>query len=272
MRDILHIFHHPALRDDNLEVHRNMFATVRKWVEEQPDAHNLNNILSSSSVKAGHNHKSEGTTGTKGVHDHSHGALGGHGKTSGSIWSEIQSRDLMSLEGGDSNPNHPSFVSTPPQPGSPAFSQSHSPSYGYHNTRPGTSGGYGGSRPSSSGGHLAPNPPYSSFHAGPVPEYLQDYGGSGSGYPQQPPYGGPPPNQGGYGGGAPPYPTEQTYGGQNPYQHGPPPGGEYWNQGGPPQQQPPYGGQQYPPQHQQPPYGGGGGGGYPGAGYGGGRY
>jgi hypothetical protein len=30
---------------------------VKKWTEEIPDAHNLNSILGSNSVKAGHNHK-----------------------------------------------------------------------------------------------------------------------------------------------------------------------------------------------------------------------
>lgn len=270
MRDILHIFHHPALRDENLEVHRNMFATVRKWVEEQPDAHNLNNILSSSSVKAGRNHKSEGGTGTKGVHDHGHGALGGHGKTSGSIWSEIQSRDLMSLEGGDYNPNHRLFVGTPDQPGSPAYPPPKSPSYGYQNSQPGGGNNYGG-RPTSSGENMGPNRPYSSYQAGPVSEYLQDFGGGYQQQQQQPPYGGAP------------YPVEQNYG-------GPAPQGQFWNQGGPPQppygqyppqQYPPqqfsqqqYGQPQYPPQNQQPPYGGGdgGGGGFPGAGYHGGGY
>jgi hypothetical protein len=29
MNDILRCFHHPALRDESLEVHRNMFNTVR---------------------------------------------------------------------------------------------------------------------------------------------------------------------------------------------------------------------------------------------------
>ena len=266
MRDILHIFHHPALRDEHLEVHRNMFATVRKWVEEQPDAHNLNNILSSASVKAGRNHQ-EGSSASKGVHDHDHGALGGHGKTSGSLWSEIRSRDMMSLEGGDYNPNHPDFATGPTQSGSPGFPPPQSPSYGYQNNQSGGGGGYGG-RPFSSSGNSYDAPP-NSYQAGPVSEYLQDYSGGGGGYQQQqqqPPYGGyggPPPNQGGYNN-APPYPTEQTYGGQDQYQQGPPQ--QQWNQG---PGQPPYG-QQYPPQHQQPPYQGGGGGGYPGAGYGGG--
>jgi hypothetical protein len=84
-----------------------MFNTVRKWVDEQPDRQNLNSILSSASVKAGHNHKNldEKNLGSRGVHDHhDHGALGGHGKTSGSIWTEIRSRDLGAMEGKDGNP------------------------------------------------------------------------------------------------------------------------------------------------------------------------
>lgn len=85
--DIIRVFHHPALRDESIEIHRNMFNTVKRWVDENPQRNDLNNILSSASVKAGHNHIGGGL---KDIHDH--GALGGHGKTSGSIWSEIQSR------------------------------------------------------------------------------------------------------------------------------------------------------------------------------------
>lgn len=239
MRDILRSFHHPALRDESIEIHRNMFNTVRKWVDEQPDRQALNRILSSESVKAGHNHKA---TGERGI-DHSHGALGGHGKTSGSIWSEIQSRDLGAMEGTDGYAAN-SYMTSSPAPPSPM--PQHSPKFGYNNTaqRPGSSS-Y--DRPSSSGGYLAPNPSQGSY-----------YSGSQQGYQQQPPY----PGQGGY---QAPYPDQQQppyaagpgmapYPGE--YQQGPPPGGPgYWPEGPPPPgpgyQQPPYGGG-YP---QQPPYG-----------------
>ena len=254
MNDILRVFHHPALRDENLEIHRNMFNTVRKWVEEQPDAHNLNSILSSESVRAGTNHK---TSGEKDV-GHSHGALGGHGKPSRSIWSEIQSRDLGAMEGSDGNPAT-SYMTSSPQPGSPGRPHQ-SPNFGYQNhaSLPGSS--YY-NRPSSSQGRLTPNPSYGIYQNEPPPtQYQQDYGG-------QPPYGGP--AQGGYQ--QAPYPTLQPPYGAPPYPpshpQGPPPGPGNWPPGPAPpgfQDRPPqnpYPGQ-YPPQ--QPPYGGG----YSGGGYG----
>ncbi|KUJ21831.1 Het-C-domain-containing protein [Mollisia scopiformis] len=243
MNDILRAFHHPALRDESIEIHRNMFNTVRKWVDEQSDRQALNGILSSESVKAGRNHK---TIGEKGL-DHSHGALGGHGKTSGSIWSEIQSRDLGAMEGTDGYVAA-SYMSSSPAPPSPA--PHHSPNFGYNNNAP-RPGSANYDRPTSSGGYLAPNPAPGSYHSGP-----QHHGGHGHGHGhhQQPPY------QGGYQ--SAPYPDQQRppyppYPGG--YQQGPPPPGGpgYWPQGPPPPggpgyQQPPYGGG-YP--GQQPPYG-----------------
>jgi Heterokaryon incompatibility protein Het-C len=244
MNDILRAFHHPALRDESLELHRNMFNTVRKWVEEQPDAHNLNSILSSSSVRAGHNHK---TSGERDI-GHSHGALGGHGKTSGSIWTEIQSRDLGALEGADGNPSS-SYMTSSPQPGSP-HKPPHSPNFGYQNVpqRPGSSNDM------PHGGYLSPEPAHGQYQSGPPPsDYRQGYGGPQGGYQhapypvEQPPHGAPPPQ--------PPY-------GQPPYgqgwSQGPPPGGF---PGGPPPPQPPYGQPPYGPGYQYPP-------GQPGGGYG----
>lgn len=63
--DCMRVFHHPALRDNRCEVHVNMFEVVKKW------AHNyrgkdLNDLLSSESVRAGKNHS--------GDNDHTHGA------------------------------------------------------------------------------------------------------------------------------------------------------------------------------------------------------
>ncbi|KAG9239098.1 heterokaryon incompatibility protein Het-C-domain-containing protein [Amylocarpus encephaloides] len=243
MRDVLKAFHHPAARDESIEIHRNMFNTVKKWAEEQPDRHQLNSILSSSSVKAGHNHKSEPGSSNRDIdsHTHSHGALGGHGKTSGSIWSEIQSRDLASLGGQDGNPST-SYLETSPSAGSPSSSY-HSPQFGYANTAH-----HNLSRPTSSqsSGYLsaAPSGTYQGHMSG---GYQQDYYQQQQ--QQQPQYGGPP--QGQYNQG-PPYPGNDGYG--PPPHGGPPP--QNFKQGPP-----------YPPQ--QPPYGGGGGG-YPGQGYGGG--
>ena len=55
--DIGRVFHHPAIRDQNIEVHREMFTVVERWARSRPhNAPDLNQILSSDSVKAGHNH------------------------------------------------------------------------------------------------------------------------------------------------------------------------------------------------------------------------
>ncbi|EKD19613.1 Bc-hch [Drepanopeziza brunnea f. sp. 'multigermtubi' MB_m1] len=268
MRDILRAFHHPALRDEQCELHRNMFNTVRKWVDEQPDRHQLNQILSSASVKAGHNHKASGEGGgsnSRGLdHAHDHGALGGHGKTSGSIWTEIRSRDLGAMEGKDGrSASAYSYMSPSSQPNSPGMM--HPPAqFGYSNiVRPGSSS-Y--DRPTSSPGGPPPgiyqqhrpehiNPPYSpqqsqgSFQIPPAGYY--------------PPHGAPP-----YSPSSAPYPPDHqqpNYSGPGaPYDQGPGPGGFYPGPQGPP----PPGWQAGPPQ--QPPYNGGGGGGYPGSGYGGG--
>ncbi|KIW01302.1 hypothetical protein, variant [Verruconis gallopava] len=76
LNDVVRAFHHPALRDPNLEIHRNMFQAVEHWVRELPDHGNsINDILSSDSVKAGRNHKGE-------IHAHgssSHGGAHSHG-------------------------------------------------------------------------------------------------------------------------------------------------------------------------------------------------
>lgn len=79
--DVCRIFHHPAIRDNNLEAHRNMFATVENWVHHQRDpSHRLNSILSSESVKAGKNHVVQDMTGFPNPQGgHSHGGPGGHG-------------------------------------------------------------------------------------------------------------------------------------------------------------------------------------------------
>ncbi|KAF2472040.1 Het-C-domain-containing protein [Lindgomyces ingoldianus] len=71
LNDCVQVFHHPAIRDQRSEIHRNMFDVVKRWVDKRPDhGHSLNNILSSESVRAGKNHS--------GQNDHTHGH-GGHG-------------------------------------------------------------------------------------------------------------------------------------------------------------------------------------------------
>lgn len=56
--DVEKVFHHPALRDSHSELHNNMFAAVEKWARSANM--DLNNILSSESVRAGKNHMGDG--------------------------------------------------------------------------------------------------------------------------------------------------------------------------------------------------------------------
>ncbi|KIV93969.1 hypothetical protein PV10_05137 [Exophiala mesophila] len=66
MNDIECIFHHPAIRNERNEAHRNMYAAVKNWVHSLPDrGRNLENVLSSEGVRAGKNHKG-------GVNEHAH--------------------------------------------------------------------------------------------------------------------------------------------------------------------------------------------------------
>lgn len=218
MADIVRVFHHPAIRNESLEIHRNMFNTVRKWVDEQPDRNDLNNLLSSESVKAGKNHHINEYSGAKGLEGgHSHGSLGGHGKTSGSIWTEIQSRDLGSMAGGDGFPQT-NYLSPSPQTGSPIHSPG-TPNFGYQNH-------HAYDRPSSAGGYLSPQGGYESDPP-PLGNYQQGYN---QGYQQplyqQPPYGGGP-----YGGPPPQQwqeaPPQQWQGGPPPQGWPPQPPGQY---------------------------------------------
>lgn len=72
-----------------------MFNVVRNWAESHPDRHKLNEILGSESVRAGRNHILNESTKEVGCN---HGSWGGHGKTAGSIWSEIKKPRLRGYE------------------------------------------------------------------------------------------------------------------------------------------------------------------------------
>jgi hypothetical protein len=242
VNDILRAFHHPAIRDERIDIQRDMFKTVSMWVNEYPRRHELNQLLNSEAVKHGKNHIVAGTKQKNRGGGHSHTLSGGggdwmsaisglgHGKTAGSLWSQVQTRDMDAMTGGDGNPAN-NYLSTSPAPGSAPFQPPGSPGYGYHH-----------GAPPSEGYNQNQNPPP---------------GGYG--------YGGGPPQPSGYASGY--------------YDQGPPQQGGNWNQGppqqqyggGPPQQQyPPQQYQQYPPQYppQGPPPGQGwGGGGYGGGGY-----
>lgn len=254
MKDILRAFHHPAVRDEHVEIQRNMFNTVKRWVDENPDRHNINSILNSASVKAGRNHKANAA-------DTTHNLFRGLGGGEGEAWSTIQSRDLGSM-------NDPLS-----RTGSPV-ARGMTPDFGYQNQpiapQQDQGGGYLQPSGADTQGYIG-----SYEQAAPPMNYQSygqpSYGQSGSGpfqdpYQQGPPGGfypggpqGPPGFPGGPQGGGPfpgPGYPEQQYGqqqsfGQPPF--GQPPFGQ------PPFGQPPYGGPQ-----QQPP-----GGGYPGSGYGG---
>ncbi|MCJ1230626.1 hypothetical protein MMC12_007300, partial [Toensbergia leucococca] len=93
--DVVRVFHHPAIRDPQCEIHRKMFDVVQRWVHSRPDqGANLNIILSADGVKSGRNHQGEGDQA------HSHGATpslgnifgsGSHSKVKGAPWEDIQS-------------------------------------------------------------------------------------------------------------------------------------------------------------------------------------
>lgn len=68
--DILQVFHHPALRDENRPGQKVMFETVKSWWENHDDQEHLKQILSTQGVKDGKNHEGEGAEGG----GHSHGA------------------------------------------------------------------------------------------------------------------------------------------------------------------------------------------------------
>ena len=56
LNDVEAIFHHPAIRNEHVEVHRTMFKAVADWLHSRRGG-DLNQILSSESVRAGNNHK-----------------------------------------------------------------------------------------------------------------------------------------------------------------------------------------------------------------------
>ena len=98
VNDVLRAFHHPAARNDHIQIQKDMFETVRLWVNEYPRRHELDRVLGSESVKNGKNHILTGSN-KAGGHGHSHGtfagwqdALGqvGHGKVAGSLWSQVK--------------------------------------------------------------------------------------------------------------------------------------------------------------------------------------
>ena len=69
--DIMKVFHHPALRDDGIEVHRMMFQAVKRWVDADASrSHIISDVLSSDGVRNGKNQKA-----TEGNAGHSHNQM-----------------------------------------------------------------------------------------------------------------------------------------------------------------------------------------------------
>ena len=95
LNDITRVFHHPALRDQHCQLHRDMFSTVERWAHSRPDGgHNLDVLLSSDSVRHGKNHTVDASQQSQ---THSHGGLpsgipGGFGSFFGS-GSQSKTRD-----------------------------------------------------------------------------------------------------------------------------------------------------------------------------------
>ena len=220
LNDVTRVFHHPALRDHYCELHRNMFSTVENWARSRPDGgSNLNNLLSSDSVRHGRNHILEESQAS-----HTHGGLpssignffgsGSQSKTRDGPWEQIgKMREISDAEHvvgesaqADTVPAH-SGASQPQQEDSRL---SHSP-------RPTASPGFG----------------YST-QSGRQEQHFQPYGQAPqTSYLDPPPFGDP-----GYGG-YPPQPPFPAYGGTPSYGFGPnapapPQPYSYNNYGGPP--------------------------------------
>ncbi len=232
MNDIIRVFHHPALRDNNCEIHRNMYDTVSRWVRSRPDGgSNLNHLLGSDSVRHGKNHTVvEGQQSS-----HTHGGLpeqfgnffggGSHSKLAGSPWErmgklrEIDDSDTAGPEVASAFPGTQTEFDSSRPPAGPELGYAAQPSplqqrdpYGAppypapEGFPPQGEGFYG----------QQPPPPWQQGYPGQAPP------GPPFGYPPAPPEyqygyaGGPPPTQYGYDPNAPPPPG---YGG---YQGGPP--------------------------------------------------
>ncbi|KAF1944464.1 Het-C-domain-containing protein [Clathrospora elynae] len=86
LNDCMRVFHHPSLRDSRCEIHNSMFEVVKTWANNY-HGKDLNDLLSSESVKAGrnqsgaHDHSSgqgHGAAGVSNFQGHSHGGGGGN--------------------------------------------------------------------------------------------------------------------------------------------------------------------------------------------------
>ncbi|KAL2134053.1 hypothetical protein VTI74DRAFT_1109 [Chaetomium olivicolor] len=228
VNDVLRAFHHPAARNEHVEIQRSMFETVRQWANETPYRHQLDHLLSSESVRNHKNHiLSSQASGNRSVPGGCGHGDGGHGKPAGSLWAQIQSqqRDMREAAGsptgnvGREHQSQPAHVHGGHAASYYTAASGASPRPGSHHGRP-ESSGYAGSY-----GQPTPPPPHSPAYGGGGYPGQAGYGGQphqghwqGQGY-QQPHYGG---QQGAYG-------APQQHGGYPPYGHGqqPPSWGGY---------------------------------------------
>lgn len=218
VNDVLRAFHHPALRRGDVQIQQDMFRTVQSWVNEHPRRHEIDRLLSSESVRQGRNHI---LNQQKGGGGHGHDAWEtitqlGHGKVSGSLWEQVKTRDLNSLEGHDGNPSA-NYMSNSPAPPS-RYSPPAQGGYGYGESASYLAQSHAGSsqgHPSHSSSHFQGHSDQPQYQ----PQYQQQYGGQ-----PQPPHG--------YGG--------QGYGGPAQPQYAP-----HQGHGQGHQQQPPYWGSQH---------------------------
>lgn len=221
MDDICRVFHHPALRDPNVEIHRQMYSTVEQWIQKRGGS-NINNLLSSESVKAGKNHiVNEGKP------------LIDTDKISSNIQSSIQSSIHSHIQ--SHMPSIPGFGSLSKLTDSPMAMFTRKRELGFEDDVPEIpAGGFEASASSFPGGYQQPG--YGAEY-GAQPAYGQQFGRPS-----------PQPGQYGYGYGAP----QPGYGGYQQAPYGQQPGGQYPP---PPAQYPgqPPPGAQYP--GQQPPGG-----------------
>lgn len=196
--DVLRIFHHPAIRDRNCEIHNTMFAVVEKWARQYQG--NLDQVLSSESVKAGRNH-------TGGVNPH----LGGghaHGAVTNMSAFGLGGNQQWGQRGDTDTPAQQSYSSNQ-QPNQQQQDYSHGYEQNYQQQQP----------PPNNPASFTGSDPYaypSAYQQGYEPGYEPGYNG---------PPGGP------YGQGGSPPPPQQGWGPPPP---GPPPGHGGWNQQGPP--------------------------------------
>ncbi|KAK3314760.1 heterokaryon incompatibility Het-C [Apodospora peruviana] len=217
VNDVLRAFHHPAIRDENVQIQREMFETVRKWTTETPFRNQLNHVLASESVKNGKNHVlAAGGTATKSgpggggsCHD------GGHGRPAGSLWGQIKTRDLNAMTSSSGGASSSYLGATSPAPPQQHTSR---PGSGAGYQQPPHSPGYGGG-----GGYGQHQPPPQQYYQ--QPAYGQQPPPGPGGYYQQQQQ--PLPQQHGYGQQLPqqqPLPQQHGYGQQPPQQHGGYPG------------------------------------------------